>query len=89
MSAVAGAVQGLRVLRRTPGGGELRCVFTAAVPFSYVRLRDQLSLMLVLLGEEHVFSVDAVLLCELHQVQLETVYVGVVVLIGERVFNHD
>lgn len=89
MSAVAGAVQGLRVLRRTPGGGELRCVFTAAGLFCRVRAKNLLSRVLVFLGEEYVFAVDAVLLCELHQVQLEAVYVDVVVLIGERVFNHD
>lgn len=44
-------------------------------------MRNLFSRVLVLLGEEYVFAVDAVLLGELHQVQLEAVYVGVVVLV--------
>lgn len=89
MSVVAEVVRGLRVLGRTLGGGDLRCVFTSAGLFCGVRVRNLFSCALVLLGEEYVFAVDAVLLGELHQVQLEAVYVGVVVLVGERVFNHE
>lgn len=72
-----------------PGGSEMRCVFTAAGLFCRVRGRNLLSCVLVLLGEEYVFAVDTVLLGELHQVQFEAVYVGVVVLVGECVFNHE
>ena len=89
MSVVAEVVRGLRVLGRTLGGGDLRCVFTAAGLFCGVRVRNLFSRVLVLLGEEYVFAVDAVLLGELHQVQLEAVYVDVVVLVGECVFNHE
>ena len=48
------------------GGSEIRCVFTAAGLFSRVRVRNLLSCVLVRLGEEYVFAVDAVLLGELH-----------------------
>lgn len=83
-----------KVLRREfleePRRRYVRCaVFTAAGLFSRVLVRNLLSCVLVRLGEEYVFAVDAVLLGELHQVQLEAVHVNMVLLVGERVFNHD
>lgn len=83
-----------KVLRREfleePRRRYIRCaVFTAAGLFCRARVRYLLNCVLVLLGEEDGFAVDAVLLGKLHQVQLEAVHVDAVLLVGKRVFNHD